>query len=276
MLNQSLKVIGAYCQNKNEFDLVKARAGKPIASYDFTKVQHKQLITALMTEWSIMIGLDEKLSPQESIINIKFLITQYSQMTMEEVRQAIMWSITNVLPIDPNPYGKFSAMYIAKILNAYLDKRDLILRRLDWDMHKDKWQKEFEEKNKPLPYDERVKSHREFLIRHMKDMKIKRVSDCAGSLVWKFLKRIGALNDGMITEEAKQYAVNKFSLYQQTEFYQKTISTMTKEQVDKKNEFESNFHERDYMIWKFLAKYNHLSDIDKLVNSIDSSKIIEK
>lgn len=245
-----------------------------IANYDFTKPKDKKAVTALLTEWMVMIGSSEKISMEENLINIKFLISQYHQMTIEEVKQAILWSITNKLDVDPNPFGKFSPLYMAKILNAYLDKRDGVINKLTWLKQKQIWDLEWQEKNKPLPYEEQLKNQRAFLIKHMVDMKANRKSDSAGSLVWKFLKRNQSVSQNMIDEDARQYAKNKYAIFQQTEFYQKSVSTLTREQIDAKTKSDCGYHERDYVIWNFLKSFNTNEEIRDFVNNANDEIVL--
>lgn len=272
MRKQSLTKIGEFCQNQKENDIVKAQNSLRLKDYDFTNTKHKALISMVLTEWSFMIGTKDANTPEENLINAKFIISEYEDITIDEMRQAMKWSITNKLSVDATCYGKFSPMYIAKILNAYLNERDTVMYVLKRRWREDIWQKQWDEKNKPLPYEERVAEHRKFLIRHLSEMKLKKVPDSAGGMCWKFLTRALQVDESQFDARVQEYADAKIKMFQLQPDYIKTVKNLSKDQIQKKLEMYKEGFMRDFVIWDWLQT---VSDIHKFVSEQHQRLIIE-
>lgn len=272
MRKQSLIKIGEFCQNQKENDIVKAQQSVRIRDYDFNNAKHKTVITMVLTEWSFMIGTKEANTPEENLINAKFLIAEYEEVTVEEIRQAIKWSITGKLTVDANCYGKFSPMYIAKILNAYLNERDGVMYTLKRRWREDIWKKQWDEKNKPLPYEERVAESRKFLIRHLNDMKVKKVPDSAGGLCWKFLTRALQVDESQFDERINEYADAKIKMWQLSPDYMKVIKNMTKQEIKNMLELYKQGYMKDFVIWDWLEKVHN---IEEFVSKQHAKLIVE-
>jgi len=272
MRKQSLTKIGEFCQTPKENDIVKAQNSPRLRDYDFTNTKHKALISMVLTEWSFMIGTKDANTPEENLINAKFIISEYEDVTVEEIRQAMKWSITGKLSIDATCYGKFSPMYIAKVLNAYLNERDSVMYSLKRRWREQIWKKEWEEKMKPLPYEERVADHRKFLIRHLTDMKVKKVPDSAGGMCWKFLTRCLQVDESQFDERVHEFADAKIKMFQLSPDYMKLIKNLTKPQIKQKLEMYKEGYMKDFVIWDWLET---ISDIHKFVSEQHEKVIIE-
>ena len=66
------------------------------------------------------LGIREKMSDEELIINMNFLKESYPNITLEDVRLAIKYSLNGTLGMNPETFGSFSPLYISKVINAYL------------------------------------------------------------------------------------------------------------------------------------------------------------
>ena len=272
MRKQSLTKIGEFCQNPKENDIVKVQNFPRLKDYDFTNTKHKALISMVLTEWSFMIGTKDANTPEENLINAKFIVSEYEDVTVEEIRQAMKWSITGKLSIDAACYGKFSPMYIAKILNAYLNERDSVMFTLKRRWREQIWKKEWEEKTKPLSYAERVVEHRKFLIRHLTDMKVKKVPDSAGGMCWKFLTRCLQVDETQFDDRVHEYADTKITMFQLSPDYAKIIKNLTKPQIKDKLQMYKEGFMKDFVIWDWLET---ISDIDKFVSEQHEKVIVE-
>lgn len=252
--------IGGLAHSQEEQSIVKAQNEIPIGHYDFNNPNHKKIIMATLLEWSHMVGIKEPATPEENIMNAKFIINNFSQTTISEIRQAINWGIMGKLNIDANPYGKLAPIYIAKVLNAYLDKRDIINGILLVRARDLKAKRDYEEKHNK-PYEVKLKEHKDFLIKHMTLMKEKKVSDSAGNMVWAFLERSKRLNDTMFNEACIEHAKNQMSIYRQTEMYGNEIKRLTKEKIQLRIEYTELCFKRDYLIHKFLERVNNIENL---------------
>ena len=260
MRSQSLLKIGVFCENQKETEMVKAQLGLRLQDYDFSKTEHKALLSMLFTEWAFMIGTKEANTPQENLINAKFTINEYKDITLQEIEQAMKWSITGKLSIDPTCYGKFAPMYIAKILNCYLNERDTVMAFLRRRWRLQIWRQEWEEKNKELPYEERVASHREFLIRALTDMKVKGAGDTAGQLCWKFLERALQVDESQFTEEVDNYATEKIKAFQLRDDYHFYIKNLSRVEIQQKLEREKVGYMKTYVIHQWLKNVDSVED----------------
>jgi len=260
MRNQSLVKIGEFCQNQKENDIVKAQMALRIQDYDFSTTKHQSLISMVLTEWAFMIGTKEANTAEENLINAKFIINEYTDITLEEIRQAMRWSITNKLSIDPTLYGRFAPMYIAKVLNCYLNERDAVMNALRRKWREKIWDAEWKEKNKPLPYEQRVAEHKNFLIRHLNDMKQKGVDDSAGQLCWNFLSRALAVDESEFTEAVKQYADERLKGFQLRDDYHFIIKNLTRAETETKLQTYKVSYMKTYVIHQWLKTVDNVAD----------------
>lgn len=258
-----LSEIGAYSENEEERAIVKAQLELPLSYFDFANQKHKQAVIAIFLEWAHMIGVKEANTPEENIMNAKFLIANFDYMTITEIRQAIQWSIVGKLDIDPNPYGKLAPIYMAKILNKYLEKRDWVVKNLHLRLAREKANKELEAKHYK-PYSQIVADHKNFLIKIMLDMKQHGKPDAAGGLVWRFMTRAKKVNEGMFDQACYDYADEKMKLLKVQKAYREEISKLTANQIEVKAEHTHAKFMQQYVLFKVL---NQISDIPKFVVS---------
>jgi hypothetical protein len=260
MRKKLLTEIGGLAHSQEEQAVVKAQSEVPIGHYDFSNANHKKIIMATLLEWAHMIGIKEPATPEENIMNAKFIITNFSEITISEIRQSINWAVMGKLNVDANPYGKISPIYIAKVLNSYLDKRDVINGILIVRARDLRAKREYEEKwNRP--YADKLADHKAFLIKHMQEMKIKRIGDCAGSMVWAFLERSKRLNETMFDNDCMEHAKDKISIYRQTPQFIKEANRMTKVKLQAHLQYMEQCFKRDHLIHKLLDRVNSIENL---------------
>ena len=252
-----------YSESDEERAVVKAQLELPLSYFDFANQKYKQAVIAIFLEWAHMIGVKEANTPEENIMNAKFLITNFSLMTISEIRQAIQWSVVGKLDIDPNPYGKLSPIYMAKILNKYMDKRDWINKLLHTRLAKEKANKEMERKQYK-PYPQIVAEHRRFLISIMLDIKNHGKPDAAGSLAWRFMTRAKLVNDSMFDQACYDYADEQMKTLKLKKAYREEISKLTAQQIEAKAEHTHLKFMQHYVLFDVLQ---NIDDMTKFVMS---------
>lgn len=268
----SLQKIGLFCQSPKEVDFVNAQLGAKLKDLDFSNQKHKIGVATVLTEWGFMVGTRDANTPEENQINAKFIIREYDEITLEEIRQAMNWSITGKLSIDPACYGKFAPMYIAKVLNAYLNERDVVMQTLRRRWRQKLWQEEWEERTKEPPYEEKVSEHRKFLQRHLTEMKTKRKSDSLGSLCWKFLSRALQVDEVQFDQQAKDYADGQWMMFKLNEDYYRHMKNLTHAQVNDKMDAYKLGYMRDYIILKWV---DTVDNIAQFISEQDDNLVVE-
>lgn len=250
--------------------IVRAYNTIPLKMLDWTKDNHKQALMGVITEWAFMVGTKEANTREENIINVKFIITNYGDFTLDEVRNAMNWSLTNMLDVDASCYGRFAPMYIAKILNAYAQKRSDTIRYLIALEREDRQRKDEAKKLQAMPYNVRVEEKRKFLITYMTEMRNKQSPDVAGGLIWKVLERQGVLNETMIDDMAKEYGKRKVNEEIAKERMSGSSKNISKVVQDSRNENSEKRFQKDNLMHRYLSV---VESIEGLVSSM-SDKVI--
>lgn len=271
MRKKVLTEIGKYCTTQEDASIIKAQLEPSIKAYDYSKPENKKLIIATFVEWSHLLGLKDASTADENIVNAKFVIANFGDMTITEIRQAAHWSIVGKFEIDATCYGKLSPIYMAKILNAYLSYRDGRLGIMRYKLSQQKQEQEYKAKfDKPLG--ERLADTRAFLIKHLHNMKSNRANDVSGNLIWKFMTRAKLVGE-QFSPDAKSYAKEQLLNMKADLKYRQSIKTMAHTKI---MEGEENFMLRcmqDFMIW---TKLESINDIKGLVSGQPDEIIIPK
>ena len=263
--------IGAFSENDEERTIIKAQLEPQIYQYDFSNPAHKKLLIGVFVEWGVMIGIRDTITPEENVINAKFIIHNYPYMTITELRQAINWSVVGRLDVDATPYGKLSPMYMAKIINAYLDKRDMTNKQLHMRLASEKARKEMEAKyNKP--YDQEVKAHRQFLIEKLPTyLKSDKIDVALNLLAWRFMKRAKKVDESMFDENCQEYAQQMINQFKMTQEYKTEIKSLSDVNAKTKMEAAHKRYMEHYTIKKALERIDKLTD---WINSLPPETII--
>lgn len=273
---KALIEIGNRSTNAEEVAIIKAQLDTPIKYFDYSTASNKKKIISVLTEWAYNVGAAENstdASTEAQIYNAKFIITNFGDMTLLEIKQAIQWSVLGKLDIDANCFGKLTPIYIARILNKYIDKRNAITRMLQVRNSEANAIKKHADEYQNKPYEEKVIEFREALIRYMTDMKKNRMEDVAGNLVWKFLTNAGKVNEGMFNGAAREYANQKLQEFKLNERTKGLNKIMSPDKRFDKDEYHLIRYMKDYIIYMVLEKIN---DISAFVNSQPNEIILAK
>jgi hypothetical protein len=99
-----------------------------------TNLQMNELVEVL-GQWSFYLGLSEKVSDKELILNAQFIKENFGALNIYDLQQAVKMSATEKLG-DIQHYGKLSPLFIAKILNSYKSKRSEIIVNINQEVNK--------------------------------------------------------------------------------------------------------------------------------------------
>lgn len=268
---KALIEIGRFATSQDDNAILKAQLEPPIKAYDYAKPESKKLIIAAFVEWAHLVGAKEANTADENIINAKFIIANFGDMTITEIRQAAHWSVIGKLELDATCYGKLSPIYMAKILNAYLNLRDKKIGVMRVKLSEHKQVQEHNAKfNKPL--EERLAEMRGFLIKHLTLMKTKREGDVGGQLIWKFMTRAKLVND-TFSPEAQQYAREQLKNMKSDLKYRQSIKGISQVKVMDSEESYVQRCMQDFTIWH---KLETIKDIKAMVSGQPDEVIIPK
>lgn len=151
-------------------------------------------------KWRFYLGIKEKASKEEIIINVQFIRDHFGEMNVQDIHEAAQLSIAGKLDVDNNHYGNFGPLYISRILNAYkVHKNDVLT-----------WCKKELDKNKPKALPERnpqeeIKEMRLYFLRAHKEAKEDFFNDY-GDVWYNFAKRNNFLSfTEDLIQSAKRY-----------------------------------------------------------------------
>jgi hypothetical protein len=237
--------------------------------HDWSNEKSKQALIMVMTEWAFMVGTKEANTKEENLINVKFVITNYGDFTLGEIQNAMNWSLTDVLEVDANCYGRFAPMYIAKILNAYAIKRHSTIRMLFAKEREDRQKKEEAKKLQSMPYADRVIEKRKFLVEHMTEMLKSKKPDVAGNLIWKVLERKGVLNETLFDETSLTYSKSKIADDMAQERLIGSSKTISKVVEQTRRETDAKRYQRDNLIHRYLETIDNISSfVDGMTDQV--------
>jgi hypothetical protein len=89
----------------------------------------------VLGKWRWMSGVssnnqDEDDVAKELVLLSKFVLSNYNNLTIEEINLAIDLSLTDKLDCDVRTYNTFSPMYVSRILNAYKDYKKRMFKSI--------------------------------------------------------------------------------------------------------------------------------------------------
>lgn len=114
---QPNQLTGGWIRNNDEKEVYHARNDKQIR-YFKTNADVNTLLASL-TKWRLYLGIREQPSKEENILNVNFIREMYPTLSVKDIDLAIKWSLQGKLGIDIECYGRFSPLYISKVLNTY-------------------------------------------------------------------------------------------------------------------------------------------------------------
>lgn len=124
-------------RSKEELELVKAFAG--VQRIESMSRQEQIAIFDTIGFWMANLGIMNTISAIEMEFIVNFIIENYSMLTIDEIKKAINLSVTKRLNCEVELYSKsFSTVYVARILEAYIEYRDDSLREYYYRLQQSK------------------------------------------------------------------------------------------------------------------------------------------
>jgi len=129
---------------------------------------------------------DEDDVAKELVLIAKFITTNYSNISIDEIRLCIDLSLTDKLDVDVRTFNIFSPMYVSRILNAYIQYRRHILQPVSERKQLSDAKKEFEKMPSP---EEKLDSMKELISYFYEEYKNKGIVNDYFSTIYLFLRR---------------------------------------------------------------------------------------
>jgi hypothetical protein len=250
-----------HCRNAEEQTLV-------LAIYNKENKDINSLIDVL-AKWRWMSGINianqhEDDVARELALLSQFVVTNYPNITTDEISLAIDLSLTNKLDVDVRTFNSFSPMYVSRILNAYLDYRKIKYDEIYDRKVKAEAKKKAEEKPSP---EQRMVAMKDLILYFWEQYKSDGEVKDHFNVLYDYLKRTNQLNlskeliDDAIKygkEKAKGYIANYFTDHLGRE----------KEEADS---FEKRFA-RNYCIQKM---FDDCEDVDLIVSKVTINHFID-
>jgi len=259
--------IGAWIRNENEKQLFLTQFEKKLS--EFKSNEDKVDLIKSITSWRLHLGIREKMSDEELIINMAFIKDSYPNITLDDIRLAIRYSLNGTLGMNAEAFGSFSPLYISKVINAYLSykKEEIHHMYLRKKYHDDR--NKFEQEP---TYEEKIKERRTFIKWFIKRIteEEKYVADFQNE-VWKLLGRkqfvVPSEIDWQDAEEKAEILTNR-------NVYSVFAKVMDNMKPDEKLEEKARLKElygRFYIMKQFFTK---VTDIDMWIAELSDEDII--
>ena len=261
------RLIGAWIRNDEEKQIVLSNDDKKLS--EFTSKQDKVNLIKSITSWRLHLGIREKMSEEELIINMNFLKESYPKISLEDIRLAIKYSLNGTLDVNPEAFGSFSPLYISKVINAYLtykrEELNAIQSRKNYH--------EFINKKEPeLTYAEKVWERKNFIKWYA--IRIKQEDKYIGDYghrVWTLLN-----DKGLITPENidMEDAEEKAEILKNRNFYStfaKAMANMNPVEKEEEAKRLKEMYGRYYIMKQFFAK---VTDIDMWIRQFSDEDIL--
>lgn len=259
--------IGAWITNDTEKDIYIAQYEKKITHFQSNNEVNELL--KVVTTWRLHLGIREDATKEENVLNVNFIRENYRQYTLKDIELAYKYAMVGKLNVDAEAYGKFSPMYISKILNAYGQYCSEIMTEIL------KRKRQMERQSPPpveLTYEEKVENRKKSIVwyYHQTRNSYKYIGDYGG-VIWAFLTRNNILNLNNIDfdrakEEAKAMRINH-----SMNVFSKVLEKMTSE--DRQKEYDK----LDEMYGKFFVMqqlFNTIPNIEDWLSNFTNEQII--
>lgn len=228
-------ILISYCQSKTENEVVKAMYS--VQEYESESDYINNLIDYL-AEWRWMVGINNQQSEdelaQELVMLAKFISENYPILKREEFKLAVNMSLTNVLDVDVRTFNTFSPMYVSRILNAYLEHKNKIVKEVRQRKERDDLKKELEKQPSQQEKMDSMVDLITYLYQEYKELG--EVKDYF-TILFNYLKRTNKIKiPKQQIDEAMQYGKMKARKYEAT----------TYEKLFDKNESDNSLIEKRY------------------------------
>ena len=248
--------IGAWITNDIEKDVYLAQYEKKIAHFQ-TNTEVNDLLK-VVTTWRLHLGIREDASKEENIMNVNFIRENYKQFTLKDIELAYKYAMVGKLNVDAEAYGKFSPLYIAKVLNAYgtycSDIMTEVLKR----------KRQIQSKTPPpaeMTYEQKVENRKKSIVWYYHQIlnSYKYIGDYGG-VVWTFLTRNNILTINNIDFDRAREEAKNMRLNHSLNVFAKVLEKMTAEERQKE------YDQLDEMYGKFFVMQQFFKSIDNIEN----------
>jgi len=125
--------LAKYTKSQDEANMVASFENQSIAKLDIQA--SSGAIIDVLSKWRFMLGIssvnrNENEVAAELAILTQFIIKNYSALTVQELELCIDLSLTGKLEVDVRSFNVFSAAYVSKVLNAYLEYKRAVYNQL--------------------------------------------------------------------------------------------------------------------------------------------------
>lgn len=261
--------IGAWITNDTEKQIYIAQHEKRIGHFESNNEVNDLL--KVVTTWRLHLGIREDASKEENVLNVNFIRENYKNFTLKDIELSYKFALVGKLNVDAEAYGKFSPLYIAKVLNAYAIycsdmMTEILKRKRQLDARP--------QKTIEITYEESVEDRKKTIVWYYHKLRnsYKYTGDY-GSIVWTFLTRNNILNFDNIDlitarEQAKEMRMNHC-----LNVFSKFLETMTP--ADRQKEYIM----LDEMYGKYFVMqqlFKNVENIDEWLLQFDDEQIIPK
>lgn len=247
-------LIGAWITNDTEKAIYLAQHDKKIGQFQSNNEVNELL--KVVTTWRLHLGIREDATKEENILNVNFIRENYKNFTLQDVELAYKYSLVGKLNVDAEAYGKFSPLYIAKVLNAYghycSDIMTEVLKR----------KRQMDTKTPPpmeLTYGEKIENRKKSIVwyYHQTRNSYKYIGDYGG-VVWAFLTRNNILTIDNIDFDTAREQAKEMRLNHCNNVFSKFLEKMTSE--DRQKEYDK----LDEMYGKFFVMQQFFKSVDNV------------
>jgi hypothetical protein len=248
--------IGGLIRSEEEKQVYIATQGKQIKFFNTNEEVNGLL--KVVTTWRLYLGIREDASKEELILITNFIRENYSTLTAKEVEAAYKLAITNKLNVDAEPYGKFSPIYVARILNAYGEFKTQSLSQIR--IRQNQIEREQKEFKKQTP-EEKIESVKNSIIWYANKLKTTQgyVGDY-NKYCWNFLTKNKIISgDNINFREAKDEA-EKLLNRNRMNIFAKVFEAMSFEERQKEEKNLMEMYGRFYILKQFFSKIKNIED----------------
>jgi hypothetical protein len=262
--------IGAWINSDIEKELYLAQYEKKIAHFQ-TNDEVNNLLK-VVTTWRIYLGIREEASKEENVLNVNFIRENYKNFTLADIELAYKYALTGKLEVDAEAYGKFSPLYISKILNAY----GFYCEKMMTEILKRK--REHESRMRQLPvhesYDERLENRKKSIVWYYHQLRssYKYVGDY-GSVVWTFLTRNNIVNATNIDFDIAKEEAKKMRIAHTLNIFARVLEKMTTEERQKEYDTLDEMYGKYFVMQQFFTK---VDNIDEWLKQFTDEQFIPK
>lgn len=250
--------LAKYAKSQYEFNVVDAHDDIPILN-----LKADALVDTL-TKWKFMVGgnlinQSEAEAAFELATLASFVKENYGNFTIKMITNAINLSIKEVLDVDARSFNQFTALYVGRVLNAYLRYDAQVMNSL-----KERFDNDIPdslESPKPTPESE-MEGFKDIVSSLYRNFSDNGNFIDPFSIVYNFFKKKRAFDlSGSIVEDALKYGQKKY----ESEFMSNSFSNSMMKVFSQNKESLIKSFAREYVLRKFFTE----NDLETILSKIN-------